>query len=113
MYIDRDFDEYPYYGEFYEMRIDETKPLDEQVEEKVIVLQTSCDIQESSHSDSGNFISADYSVYIPFDEEDNISLKNGMSFNGDMYGFKVNGKIVGVFPSQLNGIKVYIQDTDV
>jgi hypothetical protein len=34
-------------------------------------------------------------------------------FEGDMYGAKVNGKVVGVFPSQLGGIKVYVQDLDV
>jgi hypothetical protein len=30
-----------------------------------------------------------------------------------MYGAKVNGKVVGVFPSQLGGVKVYVQDLDV
>jgi hypothetical protein len=30
-----------------------------------------------------------------------------------MYGIEVNGKVVGVFPSQLGGVTVYVQDLDV
>jgi hypothetical protein len=34
-------------------------------------------------------------------------------FTANMYGIEVNGKVVGVFPSQLGGVTVYIQDLDV
>jgi hypothetical protein len=30
-----------------------------------------------------------------------------------MYGLEINGKVTGVFPSQLGGIAIYIQDLDV
>lgn len=113
MYIDREFEDYPYNGVFYVMGVDESKPLDEQKDEKIIILETRCDIQESSHSRTKDFIKADYAIYIPFDKKSIIYLKNGILFDGDMHGLRVNGKVVGIFPSQLNGIKVYVQDLDV
>jgi hypothetical protein len=45
--------------------------------------------------------------------EDLGEIKNGVLFEGDMYGAKVNGKVVGVFTSQLGGVKIYVQDLDV
>ena len=39
--------------------------------------------------------------------------KLGDLFEADMHGLIVNGKVVGVFPSQLGGVTVYVQDTDV
>lgn len=103
--------EYPFRGEFYHIGIDEDKPPLEQVEEKITILSTACDIQESSHTD-GELLTADYTVYFPL-SGDLTEIKNGVSFEGDMYGSKVNGKVVGVFPSQLGGVKVYVQDLDV
>ena len=37
----------------------------------------------------------------------------GYLFEANMHGLIVNGKVVGVFISQLGGITVYVQDTDV
>lgn len=105
---------YPYFGQFFTMSIDESKPLDEQVEEREIIFGTECDITESSHSWSRNFIWAKYAVYFPFDKEkEEIEVKLGDLFEADMHGLIVNGKVVGVFPSQMGGVTVYIQDTDV
>jgi hypothetical protein len=81
------------------------------LEENFIILETECDIQEASHTD-GELLTADYTVYFPM-REDLGEIKNGVLFEGDMYGAKVNGKVVGVFPSQLGGVKVYVQDLDV
>ena len=90
------------------------KPLDEQVEEKIIVFETECDITESSHSWSRNFIWAKYAIYFPFDKEkDEVVVRMGDLFEANMHGLIVNGKVVGVFPSQLGGVTAYIQDTDV
>lgn len=106
--------DYPYMGTFYKNEIDTTKPLDEQTEVKVIIYETECDITESSHSWSRNFIWAKYAVYFPFDKEvDDIVVKLGDLFEAEMHGLYVNGKVVGVFPSQLGGVTCYIQDTDV
>lgn len=112
MYIDREFDEYPYFCEFYDMVIDDAQMLYDQTESKVIVHSTECDIQESGHGKSGDYIKSDHTVYLPYvDEEQVYKIKNGLLFEGYMGGFTINGKVVGVFPSQLCGIKVYIQDT--
>ena len=115
MYIERKrLDDYPYFGQFYRIGIDDSLPLDEQIEEKIIVFETKCDITESSHSWSRNFIWAKYSVYFPFDKsEDEIEVRLGDLFEANIHGLVVNGKVVGVFPSQLGGVTVYVQDTDV
>ena len=115
MYIDRSvLSDYPYHGQFLRFVVDESKPLDEQVEEKVVVFETECDITESSHSWSNNFIWAKYAVYFPYDKDnDTIIVKMGDLFEATINGMPVNGKVVGVFPSQLGGITCYVQDTDV
>ena len=115
MYIDRkQLKEFPFDAHFYRVGIDESLPLDQQREEKIVVLETKCDIQEASHSYSSGFISASYSVYIPFDANiDKLDIRLGDSFESDAYGLRVNGKVTGVFPSQLGGVTVYIQDSDV
>lgn len=115
MYIDRNIlQEFPHYGYFYTLEIDDDAPLDQQTEQKVIFFETPCDITESSHSWSTNFIWAKYAVYFPFDPEvDELEIKLGDLLEADMYGMRVNGKVVGVFPSQLGGVTVYVQDTDV
>jgi hypothetical protein len=114
-YIDHNqFQDYPFRGQFFRMGVDEGKPLDQQVEEKIIIFETDCDITESSHSWSRNFIWAKYAVYFPLDKEnDEVVVRLGDLFEANMYGLIVNGKVVGVFPSQLGGVTVYIQDTDV
>lgn len=115
MYIDRDIlQEFPHYGYFYTVGIDESLPLDQQKEEKIILLETECDITESSHSWSTNFIWAKYAVYFPFNPDvDTLNITLGVQFEAKLYGLRVNGKVVGIFPSQLGGVTVYIQDTDV
>ncbi|MEE1082193.1 MAG: hypothetical protein UH850_00405 [Paludibacteraceae bacterium] len=115
MYINRNIlQDYPHYGYFYTVEVDESKPLDQQKEEKMIIFETVCDITESSHSWSRNFIWAKYAVYFPFNTDvDELNITLGNLFEADLYGMRVNGKVVGVFPSQLGGVTVYIQDTDV
>lgn len=115
MYRDTNvLNDYPFYGKFYEIFIDKTKPLNQQKAEKRVIFETKCDIQESSHSWSNNFIWAKYAIYFPFDvSSDTVKIKLGDYFEGDIYGLIVNGKVVGVFPSQLGGVTAYIQDTDV
>lgn len=115
MYIDKDkSSDYPYFGQFYRIEIDESKPLDEQEEEKVVVYETVCDITESSHSWSRNFIWVKYAVYFPWGKDtDEIVVKMGDLFEANINGMAANGKVIGVFPSQLGGITCYVQDTDV
>lgn len=113
-YIDYNIvDEFPFECEFYRATIDESKPLDQQEEEIQMVHATKCDITEASHTLSSGFISAKWAVYFPFDaKNEEVVVRNGDTFTAIMYGVEVNGKVVGVFPSQLGGVTVYIQDVD-
>ena len=112
MYIDREIlREYPFEGEFYYVGIDESLPLEERVEQEIVTLATPCDIQQASNSTRTNFISATYAIYIPFDKDsEKVTIRRGDLFRADMYGLMVDGKVIGVFPSQLGGITVYIED---
>lgn len=115
MYIDRNrLDLYPYWGTFYRIGVDDSLPLDEQIEQEYIVFETQCDVTESSHSWSNNFIWAKYAIYFPYEKgKDEIAVRLGDLFKADVHGLLVNGKVVGVFPTQLDGVTVYIQDTDI
>lgn len=114
MIIDRsDFKEYPFRGKFTRTFIDKTKPRDEWTEETITVLETDCDIQEASKTDDGGFVNASFNVYFPFDKEVGVDLKRGDMFEGEAYGLKVNGEVIGVIPNQLSGCTCYIKDIDV
>lgn len=108
----KNFKEYPFRGTFFRIGIDMDKPPLDRVEENIIILETECDIQEASHTE-GAFLKASYSVYFPIGESNLSDIKSGILFEGNMNGLKVNGKVAGVFPSQLGGVKVYVQDLDV
>lgn len=112
MIIDRDdIYEYPYAGEFYHTGIDETLPYDQRDEEvKIIDFTTSCDIIEASASTKQEYVDAKWTVFFPFYKETGIDVKIGQLFNGSMYGFSVNGKVIGVAPSQLGGCTAHISD---
>lgn len=114
MIIDRsDLVEYPFTGEFYGSYVDESKPLDEQTEELKLVLRTVCDIHESQKSISGGVVMASFDVYFPFDINDGVVVKRGMTFKGDAYGLTVNGRVISVFPSSLGGVQCRVEDLDV
>lgn len=105
--------EYPFNGAFYTFGRDESKPLDQQKEEKILIMETVCDIQESQKSDSSGNITASFNIYFPFDKKEGIKIVRGMRFEGEMYGLKVNGEVIGVFPTQMGGCACYIKDLDV
>ena len=114
MMLERDIlEEYPFDGAFYTYGVDDSKPLEEQVEEEILVLSTKCDIQESQKSDANGNIIASFNIYFPFDKETGILIKRGMTFKGEIYGLAVNGKVISVAPSQLGGCVCSIKDLDV
>lgn len=114
MVVDRNqLKEYPFRGEFYVMEIDKSLPLTQRVETKKVILETGCDIQEAQKSDTGGNILSTFNVFFPFDKKKGIEVKRGMNFQGDLYGMRVNGKVVGVSPSQMGGCLCYIKDLDV
>lgn len=114
MIIDRTvLEEYPFEGSFYTYGVDESKPLDEQVEEEILVLRTKCDIQEAQKTDNAGNIITSFNIYFPFDPCAGIDITRGMTFRGSLYGLDVNGEVIGLFPTQLGGCVCFIRDRDV
>ena len=115
MYIDF-FNEYPYKGAVYRTMADDSKPLDEQVEEKVEVLpERECDIISASAMLSKDFITDKFTVTFPIDTDngEKVEIKRGDYFEGEAQGMVFNGKIIGIAPSQLGSVTLTAQDSDV
>lgn len=115
MYIDF-FNEYPDKGAVYRTMVDDSKPLDEQVEEKVEILpERECDIISASTMLTKDFITDKFTVTFPIDTEngEKVEVKRGDYFEGEAQGMAFNGKIIGVAPSQLGCVTLTVQDSDV
>lgn len=96
-------EEYPFYATFYHLGIDESKPLDQQKEEKIVSFESICDISDQETGLNNDKIM----LFIPFDAyEGNIEIRLGESVEIESYGLTQKGRVLGVFPSQLGGIKV-------
>lgn len=106
-------EEYPFNGAFYDYGVDDSKPLDQQVEEEILILETKCDIHSSSRSNANGIITAGFNVYFPFDKEKGISIKRGMTFKGNAYGLDINGRVLTASPSQIGGCECFVEDFDV
>ena len=105
MYIDHHgTEEYPFYATFYHLGVDESKPLDEQVEEKIISFETPCDVSDQDAGLNNDKLT----LFFPFDaaDGDTIAIGIGESVEVESYGLVQKGRVLGVFPSQLGGIKV-------
>lgn len=95
--------EYPFYATFYHLGVDESKPLDQQVEEKVISFQTICDVDDKNTGLNNDLIT----LYFPFDPtEEQIKIILGETMEVETYGLIQKGRVLGVRPSQLGGVKV-------
>lgn len=96
-------EEYPYYATFYHLGVDESKPLDQQKEEKIISFESICDISDRDTGLNNDKIT----LFIPFTPADGtIQVRLGESVEIESYGLIQKGRVLGVFPSQLGGIKV-------
>ena len=96
-------EEYPFYATFYHLGIDESKPLDQQKEEKIVSFESVCDMSDQETGLNNDKII----LFIPFDAyEGNIEIRLGESVEIESYGLTQKGRVLGVFPSQLGGIKV-------
>ena len=105
MYIDHHgTEEYPFYATFFHLGVDESKPLDEQVEEKIVSFESPCDISDQDTGLNHDKIT----LFFPFDatESSTIKIKLGESVEVESYGLVQKGRVLGVFPSQLGGMKV-------
>lgn len=96
-------EEYPFNATFYHLGVDESKPLNQQVEEKIISFQTKCDVDDKNTGLNNNYIT----LYIPFSpESENVKVILGEIMEVDTYGLIQKGRVLGVRPSQLGGIKI-------
>ena len=96
-------EEYPFYATFYHLGVDKTKPLDKQKEEKIVSFESVCDISDQDTGLNNDKIT----LFIPFDAyEGDIEIKLGETMEVESYGLIQKGRVLGVFPSQLGGIKV-------
>lgn len=104
MYIDHNgTTEYPFYATFYHLGVDESKPLDEQVEEKIVSFETVCDVDSEGNGLNNDLIT----LYFPFDPtEEEIQIILGETMEVNTYGLVQRGRVLGVRPSQLGGVKV-------
>ena len=104
--------DYPYRGQFFEKaEPDYTLPLDQRDYTDTLVWDTICDIQEVSKAANPVLI-ATFSVFMPFDLEDDIPIRRGMRFEGKMGNIDVSGMVTNVVLSQLGGLVAYVKDYD-
>lgn len=110
MIVDRDeIYEYPYSGEFYHTGIDESLPYDERGDEvKISDLVTSCDIIEASSSTKQEYTDAKWTVFFPINKEEDMSISVGLLFSGSIYGLPIEGRVLGIAPSQLGGCAAHL-----
>ena len=96
-------EEYPFYATFYHLGVDESKPLDEQVEEKIVSFETVCDVDDKNTGLNNDVIT----LYFPFDKKKKkVQINLGETMEVETYGLIQKGRVLGVRPSQLGGVKV-------
>ena len=119
-YIDRKAlkEEYPYFGTFYikgEEHIGDDGDLfdDAIVVEDTVVLETKCDITETSRAFASGAITASYDVYFPLGDDEEIVIDRGQMFKANIRGLNILGMVISVGHSQLGGVHAYIKSTEV
>ena len=112
-YISNSIKEFPYRGRFYRLTYDMSKPLSEQTAEEVELLQTECNILDAGSSLRNDLINASYRIYFPTPCTETFPFNKGDRFESSVDGFPVKGEVIGIFPSQLRKVQVYIKDFDV
>lgn len=100
-------EEYPFTATFYRIGVDDSKPLDGQVEEEIPFFETPCDISERNNSISNDTIT----MFFPFNSEsgEEIPFKLGDTMKCNTYGLIQKGRVLGVYPSQLGGCTVLLK----
>lgn len=103
MYIDHYLEEYPFNATFYHLGVDESKPLDQQVEERIVSFETICDVDDKNTGLNNNLIT----IYFPFNaNKEEIQIELGETMEVNTYGLIQKGRVLGIRPSQLGGVKV-------
>lgn len=113
-YIDKDeLQDFPFTGVFYTSEKDTSLPLSQQVATEKIIAEVVCDIQEDANFRATQSSKAVFGIYVPFDSDaDTVPVQRGMMFRGYQYGLLVQGKVIGVFPSQLGPFENYTEMGD-
>ena len=87
---------------------------DEPTTEETILLETECDITETSRAFSAGAITASYDVYFPFDfVSGTLNINRGVMFKADMKGVEIIGTVISIGTSQLGGVHVYIKCSEI
>lgn len=96
--------EYPHDGVFYRVGMDDSVPLDEQVETEIEIFSTSFDM-----TDGGTLSTDTFRIYFPFNaDREELVIAEGNLFRGTIYGATLNGRVIGIYPSQLGGCMVLL-----
>lgn len=104
--------DYPYCGAFYRQKAEDlSKPLDQRDIDSELVWKTCCDIQEVSKA-ANPLLIATFSIFMPFDPNDEIPIERGMEFRGKMGNIEINGMVTNVVLSQVGGLVAYVKDYD-
>jgi hypothetical protein len=95
--------EYPFYAIFYHLGIDESLPLNEQTEQKIVSFETVCDVDDQNTGLNNDLIT----LYFPFDPTNGeLKVNLGETMEVNTYGLVQKGRVLGVRPSQMGGVKV-------
>lgn len=95
--------EYPFYAIFYHLGIDESLPLNEQTEKKIVSFETVCDVDDQNTGLNNDLIT----LYFPFDPTNGeLKVNLGETMEVNTYGLVQKGRVLGVRPSQMGGVKV-------
>lgn len=87
---------------------------DVETTEETILLETVCDITETSRAFAAGAITASYDVYFPFDfKNGQLNINRGVSFRADMKGVNIVGTIVSIGVSQMGGVHAYIKCSEI
>ena len=120
-YIDRHFRsrEYPYEGEFYtEGRYPSGSDGDlfadasgETV--RTVLRRCRCDITETNGAFSAGASIASYDVYFGIGDDEAIGLSRGSKFHGMMGDVSVDGIVISIGRSELDGVHCLVRCSDI
>ena len=115
----RNKNEYPYQGTFYikgEPAVGDDGDLfggEAGLSEDTIILETECDVTETSRAFAAGAITASYDVYFPISKGETITVERGQMFKADVNGINVIGMVISVGHSQLGGVHAYLKSSEV
>ena len=70
------------------------------------------EVNEVTEEDSEESLPPSQTELIDDTSYNPVVIKRGMYFRGSIYGYEVNGKVIGVAPSMLGGCSCQIKDLD-